>query len=177
LLLRNLSGEISEFESKKSQTMKQFKVISLYVGGVNGKVFTSGDIVKEKHFPPGNAELLVKQGFLEELAADLNSGDGETDAETNAALDNMIPGGVSETAPEATESPAGEAPGSDTGTPENLVNEIINQAAAPAPIKTIDQITKKELIAELKNLGVEFDQLQPKQSLYDLWVAQTSNLI
>ena len=160
--------------------MKHFKVKALYVGGVNNKIFTSGDIVKEKHFPPGNAELLVKSGFLEEMAADLNSGDttdsdaGETDEETNAALDNMIPGGVPETAPE---SPAGETPGSDTGTPKGLINEIINQAAAPAPTKTIDQITKKELIAELKNLNVEFDQLQPKQSLYDLWVAQTSNLI
>lgn len=44
---------------------KTYKVIALSVGGSSNKVFHSGDIVEEGNFPPGNAEALVKNGFLE----------------------------------------------------------------------------------------------------------------
>lgn len=47
--------------------MAKYKVIALSVGGLGKKIFNSGDIVTDKNFPAGNAEKLVKQGFLEEI--------------------------------------------------------------------------------------------------------------
>jgi hypothetical protein len=46
---------------------KNYTVISYSVGGRNNKVYKSGDKVKESNFPPGNAEDLVKGGFLKEF--------------------------------------------------------------------------------------------------------------
>lgn len=45
--------------------MKKYKVIALSVGAMSNKIFRSGDIVSENAFPPGHAEELVKDGFLE----------------------------------------------------------------------------------------------------------------
>lgn len=50
--------------------MRTFKVISLSVGGSNNKIFKSGDIVTENQFPQGNADKLVKGGFLKEILED-----------------------------------------------------------------------------------------------------------
>lgn len=47
--------------------MKRYKVIAGCVGGRSNKIFQSQDIVTESNFPPGNAEQLVKKGFLEFL--------------------------------------------------------------------------------------------------------------
>lgn len=43
---------------------KIYTVIAYSVGGMNNKVYKSGEKVKESNFPPGNAEKLVEQGFL-----------------------------------------------------------------------------------------------------------------
>lgn len=47
--------------------MTKYKVVALSVGGLNKKIYNSGDIVTSDNFPAGNAELLVKGGFLEEI--------------------------------------------------------------------------------------------------------------
>lgn len=46
---------------------KTYKVIALSVGGLNNKIFNSGETVTADNFPRGNAEDLVKQGFLQEV--------------------------------------------------------------------------------------------------------------
>lgn len=47
--------------------MKEYKVIALSVGGLNNKIFNSGDTVNDKQFVQGHAEKLVEQGFLKPL--------------------------------------------------------------------------------------------------------------
>jgi len=47
--------------------MKEYKVIALSVGGLNNKIFNSGDTVNDKQFVQGHAEKLVEQGFLTPL--------------------------------------------------------------------------------------------------------------
>lgn len=47
--------------------MKKYEVISLSVGGLNNKIFRSGDKVTAANFPQGNAEKLVAQGFIKEI--------------------------------------------------------------------------------------------------------------
>lgn len=47
--------------------MKQYIVIALSVGGLNNKIFNSGDTVNDKQFVQGHAEKLVEQGFLKPL--------------------------------------------------------------------------------------------------------------
>ncbi len=49
--------------------MRKFKVIALSVGGLNNKIFRSGDMVQENNFPQGNVDTLVKEGFLKEIQA------------------------------------------------------------------------------------------------------------
>lgn len=48
--------------------MKKYEVISLSVGGLNNKIFRSGDKVTAANFPQGNAEKLVEQGFIKEIS-------------------------------------------------------------------------------------------------------------
>lgn len=48
--------------------MKSYKVIALSVGGLNNKIFNSGDKVFENNFYPGRADQLVGSGFLKEIA-------------------------------------------------------------------------------------------------------------
>lgn len=45
--------------------MEKFKVKALSVGGSSNRIYHSGDIVTAGNFPDGNAEKLVKEGFLE----------------------------------------------------------------------------------------------------------------
>lgn len=48
--------------------MKSYKVIALSVGGLNNKIFNSGDEVFENNFHTGRADQLVKEGFLKEIS-------------------------------------------------------------------------------------------------------------
>ena|ERR1700761_610002 len=47
--------------------LKKYKVIALSVGGLNKKIFNSGDIVSEDNFYEGRADKLVAAGFLQEI--------------------------------------------------------------------------------------------------------------
>lgn len=47
--------------------MKTYKVISLSVGGLNNKIYKSGDVVREDSFAEKRAEQLVLGGFLEAI--------------------------------------------------------------------------------------------------------------
>jgi len=44
--------------------MKTYKVKALAVSGSGNNVYRSGDTVNDSNFPPGNAEELVKSGYL-----------------------------------------------------------------------------------------------------------------
>ena len=48
--------------------LKKYKVIAYSVGGMNNKVYRSGDTVCESNFPPGNAEILEEKDFLKSLS-------------------------------------------------------------------------------------------------------------
>lgn len=54
---------------------KEYKVISLAVGGKGSKIFRSGDIVIADNFYEGRAEELVKSGHLENHKSKPNSAD------------------------------------------------------------------------------------------------------
>ncbi len=49
--------------------MNHYKVLVLAVNGKRG-IFRSGDEVNEDNFPPGHAEKLVEQGYLERIGED-----------------------------------------------------------------------------------------------------------
>lgn len=46
---------------------KEYKVRALTVGGLNNKIFKSGDVVAENNFREGRADELVAAGFLERI--------------------------------------------------------------------------------------------------------------
>ncbi len=50
--------------------MRKFQVKSLSVSGLGKKIFRCGQIVKETDFPPGNADILVKERHLIEVESD-----------------------------------------------------------------------------------------------------------
>ena len=68
--------------------MKEYIVIALSVGGLNNKIFNSGDIVNENQFVQGHAEKLVAQGFLEPLQT---TKDIEVKEEINEVVDAEKP--------------------------------------------------------------------------------------
>lgn len=59
-----------------------FKVIKGEIGGNGNKVFKPGDKVTEMNFPKGNAEALVKLGFLEAVKDEAPKLELETETET-----------------------------------------------------------------------------------------------
>lgn len=68
--------------------MREAVVIALSVGG-RGKVFKSGQIVKETNFPPDHFDSLIKRGFIREL--------GTKVAEPEKAVVNITPTPEAET--------------------------------------------------------------------------------
>lgn len=71
--------------------MKTYKVIALSVGGLGNKIYNSKDIVTEANFPEGNAEKLVKSGFLEPIKEEKKSKkEAEKEAEELAKLEAEI---------------------------------------------------------------------------------------
>lgn len=68
--------------------MKEYKVIALSVGGLNNKIFNSGDTVNDKQFVQGHAEKLVEQGFLTPLHL---TKDVELSEEINEVADTEKP--------------------------------------------------------------------------------------
>lgn len=50
--------------------MKQYKVKALTVSGLKNRIYRSGDTVTEENFPPGNADDLVKKGYLTPIGED-----------------------------------------------------------------------------------------------------------
>ncbi len=50
--------------------MSRYKVKALYVGGRGKSIYQSGDIVTDKNFNDGEADKLVKSGFLEFIPDD-----------------------------------------------------------------------------------------------------------
>ena len=53
--------------------MEKYKVIALSVGGLNNKVYKTGDIVTEECFPKGTIKKLVEQNFLVETEVSKNA--------------------------------------------------------------------------------------------------------
>jgi hypothetical protein len=50
-----------------------YKVIALSVGGSGNRIYHSGMIVTDSHFPEGAAKRLINEGFLEEVQISKNN--------------------------------------------------------------------------------------------------------
>lgn len=119
--------------------MKSYTVKALAVSGPGNKIFRSGDVVTEKNFPEGNADMLVKKGFLTEIK-------GELIGEKATVTDNSVVESVNE--------------GKKFSTSEGVERQV----------KSIDEISKSELIKELSSSNVVFDSASKKGVLFDQWM-------
>lgn len=133
--------------------MKQYKVIALSVGGRANKIFSAGDTVNEDNFIPGRADELEKQGFLKSI--------GSTDAEvTPLSSDEVETEVVKVEKPEKSEE-------SETS---SLLDSLKDSLGEPGKTEvTIDQISKKEIIKTLTDLGIPFEQTDSKTILFELY--------
>lgn len=120
--------------------MRRYKVIALSVGGRRNKIYKAGDTVYETNFPEGHAEELVRQKVLQE--------DGEEDnvPEWSADPHELYPTQVKEEKQEEE-------------TPE------------PKPKKlTIEEISFKELLTQLRIYGIPIEKDASKEQLYNRWI-------
>jgi len=130
--------------------MAKYKVIALSVGGLN-KIYDSGDIVDETAFPPGNAEILEKEGFLSRC----ESQDAPPPVDA-ANLEKALKAGL-------------ENESDDTGGDDDADEE---DEGAPGMIGPIDSIGIRKIKKMLREKGVEFDPSASKETLYDLLVGK-----
>jgi hypothetical protein len=141
--------------------MKQYKVIALSVGGRANKIFSAGDSVNEDNFIPGRADELEKLGFLKST--------GSTDK-----VPASIPSDEIETEVTKVEKPEEEVTEeTETG---SLLDSLKDSLGDPDETErktvsvTIEQISKKELIKTLTELGIPFEPTANKTELYSLWL-------
>lgn len=123
--------------------MATYKVKALSVGGLGNKIFYSGNEVTDKNFPPGNAEDLVKRGFLIEVPANV-----VTKVETKLIVTNES-----------------EEAGSDS-----LGKKFTNAKGEDKVVRSVDDITKQELVKELTYAKKIFDANSKKEVLFDQWM-------
>jgi hypothetical protein len=173
--------------------MKKYKVLTSSVGGRRNKIFKAGDIVFENNFPEGNAEQLVKKGFLEKVGESQ-----ETDVIENIAPD------VNEGQPEIVESETEETQDEQTSSDEESNEDVTNETGTVTGTETeggnttesetesesenedeseesqetdevengdtFDKISISRLRKDLKKRKVPFDKNATKEALYTLWL-------
>jgi hypothetical protein len=151
--------------------MKQYKVIALSVGGRANKIFSAGDTVNEDNFIPGRADELEKQGFLQLTGSD--------DLEVKPLSSDEV-----ETEVIISEKPEEENKDSEESTEEettSLLDNIQNSLGDTEEVKPketekqdvkIDQISKKQIIKTLTDLGIPFEPTANKTELYALWLSR-----
>jgi hypothetical protein len=119
--------------------MKRYRVLPLALNGKGNKIYRPGDIVTKENLH-ADPEELVRKKFLEEVKED-------SEVETGSELDQ-------------------------SQLPSNEIQEFLNsnsQDDSTVSEKTIDDITKKEIIKDLKDRGVEFDENASKKDLFEIW--------
>jgi hypothetical protein len=144
--------------------MKQYKVIALSVGGRANKIFSAGDSVNEDNFIPGRADKLEKLGFLKSTGsndvapASISSDEIETEVTKVEKPEQEVTEEVEQT---------------EGGT---LLDSIKDSLGAQVETKeqtvTFDQISKKQIIKTLTELGIPFEPTANKTKLYELWLSR-----
>lgn len=133
--------------------MKQYKVIALSVGGRANKIFSAGDTVNEDNFIPGRADELEKQGFLKSI--------GSTDADVTPLSSDEIETEVVKV--EKLEN-------SEESETSSLLDSLKDSLGEPGKTEvTIDQISRKEIMKTLTDLGIPFEPTTGKKELFELY--------
>jgi hypothetical protein len=141
--------------------MKQYKVIALSVGGRANKIFSAGDTVNEDNFIPGRADELEKLGFLkstgsnDEVPAPVFSEEIEVEVTNVEKPEEEI----------TEETKAGSLL-------DSLKDSLGDQDEPEKQTVTIEQISKKEIIKTLTELGIPFEPAANKTELYKLWLSR-----
>jgi ribosomal protein L6P/L9E len=126
--------------------MAQYKVKALTVGGKGKKIFKSGQTVTDRDFPPGNAELMVAQGFLTKMDTDTSSASLELEEDNTVRVVEKEP---------VTSFPS-----------ETKVN-VNNQVTIPG----IDDIDVEDIKAALDKADKVYNPNSTKQQLYDMYIS------
>lgn len=141
--------------------MKRYKVIPLALNGRAKKIYRPGDIVTEENLLTKPDELVAK-GFLEEIPEE------PAPVVETAPIPPVLP-----PAPPAAEAESVKEPETKVQ-PDVSTGPSFASAAGltdvSETVKSIDDITRKEIIKDLKERGVEFDENANKKTLYEIWV-------
>lgn len=108
------------------------------VGGYGGKYFTSGEVVTDKNFPPKNAEILCKEGFLEKTTAPKE----ETKPSPEPEVKRLIA--------------------------DQSFRLLKDEDSESPSLVTIDEVKEEQIKAELTRLGTEFDTNLATDKLFEL---------
>lgn len=152
--------------------MRKFRVKALSVGGRGNKIYDSGDIVTENNFAPaGKADELVKKGFLEpieEAGVDLQAEEQriaqEQAEQSRLAEEKRIADEKAEQERISEEQRIAQEKGATPNTP-------ITDSVQPTAQKAVDieDVTRKQIIADLTERKVEFDSTASKKDLFEIW--------
>jgi hypothetical protein len=163
----------------KNMEMKKYKVIALSVVGLGTVIHHSGEEVTEDMFLPGAAEQLVKGGFIQEVNSEGQESIVGEGLATNQEEGNPDPNGNEENS-SLSETPiidihnttqSEEEKQELTDYPRPMDTNIDTpEEGAKEDVPSIDNITKANLITDLRASNVEFDATASKKELYDLWL-------
>jgi hypothetical protein len=109
--------------------MQKYIVIALSLGGLNNKIYDSGDIVGTDCFPEGHAEELVKKGFLKSVKENTNS-PSEEEAKAKAEAEELA---KLEAEKNAKEQEANDAEKNKVGEDSGVANESTQEANTRKP--------------------------------------------
>lgn len=174
--------------------IRKFKVIALSVGGRGNKIFHSNQEVSEFHFPEGAVDELVRHNFLQEINPEIVevkdkkiSKPEEKPVEVFA--ESKVDDDIETMDYDVTEQDMIDhaefiTDGIKVGDiiqipktngklgvlPEGALKIFIDKNGVKREVKSIDDITKPELIFSLKQKEVEFSATSDRKTLYDLWL-------
>lgn len=122
---------------------KKYLILALYVQGKGKNIFKAQDVVNEDQL--NNISDLIKGGYIQEIESDVEESENtQNDAPNEEVTENV----------EESENTENELP----------VLFILNDRE----IRSTKDTKKKEIVAKLKELKVEFNPLLDEQSLFDL---------
>lgn len=181
---------------------RTFKIITLSVGGKGNKIYKSGDVVKESHFPNGIIDELIKGKFIEETdseeeevkvpvmqsAAQTNADNSSEEAEEEVeTIDHIVTEQDLINHPELTENGVkvdevikipmhakdayGKPAPSVNELPDGVLKIFENKHGEKREIKSMEDITKPELIYILGKEKINFSAKSGRKVLFDTWIA------
>ncbi len=131
--------------------IKLYKVIALSVGGLNKKIYHSGDVVSELAWVNGRAEELVKLGFLK------LHGETPIKVSKEPLKEKIVPPIVLESTidnePKLPEQGKGEL-------------EVLNEKVKA----NFEDISIREMWDDLLDKNIDFDPNSSKEEIYDIWI-------